>query len=294
MTSTGEALPITVVIPVYRRADLVARAVKSALAQQPPPAEVIVVDDCSDDDSGAVAAAAGATVVRLAVNSGLGAARNAGVRHASNDWIALLDSDDAWLPTHLATLWANRGDHVLVGAAGRGSVDGRVFGHPGPRPKVFRYPSQIVLPYNRVTPSGAMLHRPALDAAGGFRTVRLVEDLDAWVRILEHGTGVALPQVTFEYHQHPVQMSADLGAMSRALDEIVGGYAARPWCTDRVIKAAQAMPRWDQARAALRRRDRQGATKLLVSLLHPWRLLGLCHLLTLRRRSARRAEPTGN
>ena len=106
MTMDARPLPVTVIIPAYNRADTVAQAVASALAQHPaPPAEVLVVDDGSADDTAEVAERAGARVVRHAVNQRLGAARNTGLSHATQPWIALLDSDDEWLPHHLASLW---------------------------------------------------------------------------------------------------------------------------------------------------------------------------------------------
>ena len=106
-------LPITVIIPAYNRADTVARAVASALAQRPSrPAEVVVVDDGSADDTAEAARLAGARVVRHSVNRRLGAARNTGLSNATQPWIALLDSDDEWLPHHLASLWPLRGPHA--------------------------------------------------------------------------------------------------------------------------------------------------------------------------------------
>jgi glycosyltransferase involved in cell wall biosynthesis len=283
-------LPISVVIPAYRRASLIERAVRSAWAQVPPPTEVIVVDDCSGDDTGANAATAGATVLVHESNLGQGGSRNTGVEAATSPWVAFLDSDDAWYPGHLANLWRQRGDHVLVGASGRGSRDGRVYGHPGPRPKVFRTPADVIVPYNRVAPSGAMVRRDALVAAGGFRRMRYVEDLDAWIRVLEQGTGVVLPDVSFEYRQHAGQVSADLDEMSVGLDLVVALYAGKPWWSQRLRLEAQAMPRWDQMMAA-RQAHRWGeAFRSGRSLLHPLRLFGLVRLLVLRRRVAGRRD----
>jgi glycosyltransferase involved in cell wall biosynthesis len=291
MVSSDATLPVTVVIPAFRRADLVGRAVRSALAQVPPPAEVIVVDDCSGDDTGAVAQAAGATVITHDVNGGQGASRNTGVAAARHEWIAFLDSDDQWFSGHLAQVWTHRDDHVLVGSAGRGSVDGRLYGHPGPGAAIFRTPADVLLPYNRVTPSGALVRRSALDEAGGSRKMRYAEDLDLWIRVLEHGTGIALPTVTFEYFQHDGQVSSDLGKMSVGLDEVVGSFADRPWCSRRVRLAAQAMPRWDQLRAALREGRGRDALRFALPLFHPWRALGLLRLLAMRRRLAARRMP---
>jgi glycosyltransferase involved in cell wall biosynthesis len=288
MSEVFEPLPISVVIPAFDRADLVGHAVRSAWSQVPPPAEVIVVDDCSSDDTGVIAAKAGATVVVHSANQGEGQSRNSGVHAASSPWIAFLDSDDSWQPGHLAYLWAHRDDHVLVASAGRGSRDGRVYGHPGPKPKQFRTPVDVILPFNRATPSGVMVRNDVLTSAGGFRDLPYVVDLDAWIRVLELGTGVALPTVTFEYRQHDGQISANLDGMSRGLDRVVASYSGRAWWSWRVQLEAQAMPRWDQMMAALRARNWRQASGFAVSLLRPGRIAGLLRLLVVRQRFPRR------
>lgn len=97
---------VSVVIPTWNRAHEVAGAVASALAQEGPPLEVIVVDDGSTD--GTVRALADRFPVepRLAVltreNGGTARARNTGIEAARGEYVALLDSDDRWLPGYLA------------------------------------------------------------------------------------------------------------------------------------------------------------------------------------------------
>src|ERR1700742_3869689 len=99
-------LSVSVVIPAYNRPEMTARAVRSALARGPvAPAEVLVVDYCSSYATGEAARAAGARVIRHAVNRGEGGARNTAIREAREPWVALLDSDDEWLPGHLSALW---------------------------------------------------------------------------------------------------------------------------------------------------------------------------------------------
>ena len=95
-------IKISAVIPVYNRAALIRRAVDSVLSQTVKPYEVIVVDDGSTDDTPRILAAYGdkLTVIRQQ-NRGVSAARNAGIKAAGGDWIALLDSDDEWLPKKL-------------------------------------------------------------------------------------------------------------------------------------------------------------------------------------------------
>jgi glycosyltransferase involved in cell wall biosynthesis len=93
---------VSVVIPTYNRADLLPRAIASALEQTRAPDEVIVVDDGSTDDTAAGCRAWADRIRYLSVpNGGVSAARNAGIASARGAWIALLDSDDVWEPTKL-------------------------------------------------------------------------------------------------------------------------------------------------------------------------------------------------
>lgn len=109
---------VSVVIPAYRAAAFVGRAVDSVLAQRPPPAEVIVVDDASPDDIHAALAhhvcAGRVRLLRLSHNQGVAVARNAGIRAAGGDVIAFLDADDVWLPGHLSQALAVLGAHPDV------------------------------------------------------------------------------------------------------------------------------------------------------------------------------------
>lgn len=95
---------VSVVIPTYNRAEMVDRAIESALEQTLDDIEVLVVDDGSTDDTAAVVKAFDdprVSYLRHETNRGGSAARNTGIEHASGEYIALLDSDDEWLPGKL-------------------------------------------------------------------------------------------------------------------------------------------------------------------------------------------------
>lgn len=91
---------ISVVIPTYNRGALVCEAVESVLEQQTRRSlEVIVVDDGSTDNTGELLSNYSGRISYLRQpNRGVNAARNEGIRAASAELIALLDSDDVWLP----------------------------------------------------------------------------------------------------------------------------------------------------------------------------------------------------
>lgn len=95
---------ISVVIPAYNRGYCIRGALLSVLEQDYPVLEIIVVDDGSDDDLGAALAPMKdrLRVVRHSTNIGAAAARNTGIQEAGGDYVAFLDSDDAWKPGKLA------------------------------------------------------------------------------------------------------------------------------------------------------------------------------------------------
>ena len=94
---------ISVIIPTYQRADLVAGAIESVLAQTYQDYEIIVVNDGSTDNTKEVLATFGNSITAIhQENRGLSAARNAGITISSGKYIAFLDDDDLWLPEKLA------------------------------------------------------------------------------------------------------------------------------------------------------------------------------------------------
>jgi glycosyltransferase involved in cell wall biosynthesis len=96
----------TVIIPVYNRAGPLAAAVRSVLAQTCQDFEIVVVDDGSTDDPAATMAGFSDPRIRFLRqdNAGGGAARNAAIDAARGLFIAPLDSDDEFLPHHLAAM----------------------------------------------------------------------------------------------------------------------------------------------------------------------------------------------
>ena len=116
------ATTVSVVIPAFNAELFIGRAIKSALDQTWPPLEVIVADDASSDGTreaveALVATDARVRLVKLPTNGGPSAARNAGFNAARGEWIAVLDADDAYLPSRLETLvelgWSYEADIVV-------------------------------------------------------------------------------------------------------------------------------------------------------------------------------------
>ena len=125
---------ISLVVPVHQVEAYLGHCLDSILGQSFGDFEVIIVDDCSTDGSAEIIADyAGRDdrirPVRLEVNSGLGAARNAGTRHAKGEYVWFVDADD-WLAEGALEAVADRlrdiKPDVLVVDYDRVHVGGRV------------------------------------------------------------------------------------------------------------------------------------------------------------------------
>jgi glycosyltransferase involved in cell wall biosynthesis len=105
---------VTGVIALYNGATHIVDAIQSMLSQMEPPLEIIIVDDGSSDDSVGVIKAFMAensqadALVKIfhQENAGQSTARNRGVKEAAGLFVAFLDQDDSWEPTHISHLRA--------------------------------------------------------------------------------------------------------------------------------------------------------------------------------------------
>lgn len=100
---------VSVIIPVRNGADTIETAIRSALDQTHPAVEVIVVDDASTDGTWERIETIRDSRVRAfrqASNLGEGPTRDAAIGHATGEWVAMLDADDAWHADRLRTVLA--------------------------------------------------------------------------------------------------------------------------------------------------------------------------------------------
>ena len=94
---------ISVVVPTFNRSGTLRRALQSIARQTRAPDQIIVVDDGSTDDTRQMVTSRFPQAIYLhQPNRGVSSARNLGINSASGEWIALLDSDDEWLPGKLS------------------------------------------------------------------------------------------------------------------------------------------------------------------------------------------------
>lgn len=218
----------SVVIPLYNKGPHIRRALDSALAQSEPPLEILVVDDSSSD--GGLEIVLGYDDPRIRVlrrktpGPGGYAARNLAIHEAKGDWIAFLDADDEWLPTHLATLDGAIRDHdrgdLVCAFSGYNNVhpDGR----QNPDPYTRRMGREAARRFTfaellrtwldlkdcPIWTSASAFRRDTLVASGLFPAERCRRggDKDLWLRAARHGVSVAVPGIDAIYHRDSVNM----------------------------------------------------------------------------------------
>jgi glycosyltransferase involved in cell wall biosynthesis len=183
---------VTILIPVYNRAAMVADAVESCLAQTWRSTEILIVDDGSTDDlAGSLARFGAAVRVIRQANGGVSRARNTGIRAASGDFVHFLDSDNLLLPAAVARKvdgFARYPDAELCYSLAE--IQGN-----SPTPSVqidppdgsAHCPTVSLLAGRNLYPfyvSCVMLPRYTLLATGGFEEdLRRWEDVRLWIRL---------------------------------------------------------------------------------------------------------------
>ncbi len=97
---------VSIITPLYNSGKYIAQTIESVQAQTYTDWEMLITDDCSTDDGPSIVERYAASdprirLLRLEANGGPGVARNNSLRAARGRYIAMLDSDDRWLPDKL-------------------------------------------------------------------------------------------------------------------------------------------------------------------------------------------------
>lgn len=235
-------MSVSVVIPTYNRRHTLATAIDSALAQDFSALEVIVVDDGSTDDTMQwLEHAYAKRPVRVLRNVGLNGpagGRNTGMRAAQGEFVALLDSDDAFLPGHLHAAMAAFADHPALGVIfgrARYERDGVPEDYMGPNfdrklaqaPKLHKHKDLVVFTdgfFNHLLQYGCWFNlssvvlRRAAAAEGMNEQLRISEDYEFWVRLSrQYRFGCLLnEQICYTLHDQNISFEAAGSAAEHA------------------------------------------------------------------------------
>ena len=234
---------VSVIIPTYNRAWILAEAIDSVLGQTCPADEIIVVDDGSTDGTQALLRRyEGRITVLRQPNQGVSAARNAGWRHATGALIALLDADDLWRPAKLERQTAFFDTHPEALICQTEEIWIRKGKRINPKQR-HRKPSGWIfepsLALCLVSPSAVMMRRELLEDMGGFdEALPACEDYDLWLRVsLRTPIHLIEEALVVKRGGHPDQLSAAPGLDRYRIQSL-----------DKILTYENPTP--DQARAA--------------------------------------------
>ena len=224
---------ISVVIPTYNRYTFLKRALTSVFTQTYKPSEVIVIDDGSTDNTSQIKQDFPSIRYFYQQNKGVSSARNLGIKKASYEWIAFLDSDDEWHKDKLKEQVAfhKQNPDILMSYTDevwiRNGVEVKI-------PKKFKKLGVDIfkenLEYCNIAPSSVCLHVELLKDVGLFdESLEVCEDYDLWLRILvKYRVGLIDKKLIKKYAGHEDQLSFKHWGMDRfrveSLEKLLGDF----------------------------------------------------------------------
>jgi len=218
--SEAPAPLVSVLIPAFNRHDYIVETVESVLAQSYPRIELIVVDDGSTDGTyETLLQYAKDQRLRLLThpgreNRGQSASLNLGLQNAHGVYVAILDSDDLFLPSKIETQVAYLNHNPEVGLVyGMGeAVDGRgnwLYDIHSPDHIEPNDPNAVLLDCYFLLPQNALVRRSVYAQVGFFEeSFRAAQDHDMLIRISEQTRFAFLPTKVFQYRRHQDSISS--------------------------------------------------------------------------------------
>ena len=234
-----EDYKISIVIPTFNRIGSLPRALDSALNQTYQPSEIIVVDNGSSDGTTKLLRERYPSI-RLLIEKKLGvsAARNKGIRHSKFQWIALLDSDDAWDKTKLEkqknALASSQDQFRLVHTDEIWIRNGNKFNQMKKHQKCGGDIFNKCLSLCCISPSSVLINKNIFKEVGYFdESLPVCEDYDLWLKICSQEKILFINQkLTLKYGGHKDQLSKTYWGMDRfrikSLENLILNYKLKP------------------------------------------------------------------
>lgn len=214
-------MQISVVIPSFNRRHTLTRSLQSVFEQTSAADEVIVVDDGSTDGSSDLVKQEfpQARILRQP-NRGVSAARNRGIAAARFEWIALLDSDDSWMPQKIERIreaQRRQPEFVLYHSDEIWIRDGVRVNPKHRHRKSGGWIFEACLPLCAISPSASVISKAALHSVGMFdERLPACEDYDLWLRLCHQYPVHYIDQALItKYGGHRDQLSRQHPAMDR-------------------------------------------------------------------------------
>lgn len=214
-------MKISLIIPTYNRKDTILRAVDSVLGQSFKVDEIIVVDDGSTDGTGKLLEGYSNDVkVFFQENKGVSAARNFGIKNASHEWIAFLDSDDEWTKDKIKEQVDFHGQNpgILISQTNEVWIrNGQRVNQMKKNEKSSGMIFDKCMALCMVTPSSVLAHKSIFEKVGFFdEQMEVCEDYDLWLRIArEYEFGLVQDELIYKHGGHEDQLSTSFWGMDR-------------------------------------------------------------------------------
>jgi glycosyltransferase involved in cell wall biosynthesis len=227
---------VSAVMAVLNGERLIDEAIQSIVDQTYKNCELVVVDDGSTDTTRdhveSFRDRLEIRYVRHDTPRGIAASMNDGVRHATGDYIAFLDHDDAWCPDFLATQTAYLEAHPDVGLVHSDfqTIDlaGTVIERSVAASRGRRRPSGHVFPQlfmdSFIVGNSVLIRRECFDRLGMFDESLRWGDYHMWLRIARNYKVDYVDRVLTKYRQHQTQSTRT--ADGRQPDETPVGLRA--------------------------------------------------------------------
>ena len=189
MSKNENKYKISVVIPTLNRINTLQRALDSVINQTYKPAEIIVVDNGSSDGTLKFLREQYPKITILTENKiGVSSARNKGIKKSINQWIALLDSDDAWHPRKLeiqtSMLDSALKEYNLIHTDEVWFRNNKHINQMKKHKKQGGYIFERCLSLCCISPSSVLFKKNILDKVGLFdESLPVCEDYDMWLKI---------------------------------------------------------------------------------------------------------------
>ena len=222
MSKNENKYKISVVIPTLNRINTLQRALNSVINQTYKPAEIIVVDNGSSDGTLKFLREQYPKITILTENKiGVSSARNKGIKKSINQWIALLDSDDAWHPRKLeiqtSMLDSALKEYNLIHTDEVWFRNNKHINQMKKHKKQGGYIFERCLSLCCISPSSVLFKKNILDKVGLFdESLPVCEDYDMWLKICSSEEVLfAQDKLTYKYGGHKDQLSKSYWGMDR-------------------------------------------------------------------------------
>ena len=222
MSKNENKYKISVVIPTLNRINTLQRALDSVINQTYKPAEIIVVDNGSSDGTLKFLREQYPKITTLTENKvGVSSARNKGIKKSINQWIALLDSDDAWHPRKLeiqtSMLDSALKEYNLIHTDEVWFRNNKHINQMKKHKKQGGYIFERCLSLCCISPSSVLFKKNILDKVGLFdESLPVCEDYDLWLKICSSEEVLfAQDKLTYKYGGHKDQLSKSYWGMDR-------------------------------------------------------------------------------